>query len=87
LTNQNRTVLYTGVTSSLAARVFEHAEGRGGSFTSRYKASKLAYFEAFADVTEAIRREKQIKAGSRTKKVALINAFNPGWLDLIEDVL
>ena len=86
LTNWNRTTLYTGVTNSLALRVQEHKDGRGGAFTSQYKVGKLVYFEAFADVTAAIAREKQIKAGSRRKKSELVDAFNPGWLDLFDDI-
>ena len=68
-TTKNRSVLYTGVTNNSAARTFEHHESRGGSFTSKYKASMIVYFEEFADVSEAIAREKQIKAGSSAKKL------------------
>ena len=71
----------------LAARIQQHRDGIGGEFTRKYKANVLVYYEEFAAVTEAIAREKQIKAGSRAKKMALINDFNPGWLDLFPDVI
>ena len=86
LANWSRTTLYTGVTNSLALRVQQHKDGTGGAFSRRYKLTNLVYFEEFADVTEAISREKQIKGGSRRRKEALINSFNPGWLDLFDDI-
>jgi putative endonuclease len=82
LTNSRNTVLYTGVTNNLVRRVFEHREKQTSGFTSRYNVGKLVYHEAFDEVAPAIAREKQIKAGSRAKKIALINGMNPGWLDL-----
>jgi putative endonuclease len=83
LTNKNHTVLYTGVTSKLAKRLYEHRTGfYKNSFTSRYNVFKLVYFEGFSRIEEAIAREKQIKAGSRQKKLDLINRFNPEWKDL-----
>lgn len=83
LTNKNHTVLYTGVTSNLANRLYEHRTGfYKDSFTSRYNVTKLVYFEGFTSIEEAILREKQIKAGSRQKKLDLINGFNPEWKDL-----
>ena len=72
LTNQRNTVLYTGVTSDLRARVHQHREKLLPGFTRRYNVFKLVYFEAGHDVTGAIAREKQIKAGSRQKKIDLI---------------
>jgi putative endonuclease len=86
LTNWNRTTLYTGVTSNVAVRVQQHRDGNGSAFTRRYRVTNLVYFEEFVDVTEAIAREKQIKGGSRRKKEDIINRFNPGWLDLFDDV-
>jgi putative endonuclease len=69
LTNKNHTVLYAGVTSDLANRLYEHHTGKyKTSFTSRYNITKLVYFEGFTTIEEAIYREKQIKAGSRQKK-------------------
>ena len=83
MANNNNTVLYTGVTSDIKARVKEHKEKRyPGSFTARYNIVKLVYFERFTSITEAITREKQIKGGSRKKKVELINLANPEWEDL-----
>jgi len=87
VTNKNHTVLYTGVTSALRNRILEHKHKRyPRSFTARYNADELVYFEAFFDVVEAIGREKQLKAGSRQKKIDLINSFNPEWRDLFEDL-
>jgi putative endonuclease len=87
LTNSRDTVLYTGVTNDLARRVFEHREKQTSGVTSRYNVGKLVYYEAFGEVTAAIAREKQIKAGSRAKKIALINGMNPGWRDLYPELL
>jgi putative endonuclease len=86
LTNQRNTVLSTGVTSYLGARVYQHREKLLPGFTSRYNVSKLVYYEAGYEVREAITREKQIKAGSRQKKIDLINEFNPEWRDLYDDL-
>jgi len=83
LTNKNHTVLYTGVTSDLGKRLYEHRNGLyKDSFTSRYNVTKLVYFEEFLSIEDAIYREKQIKAGSRQKKLDLINKLNPDWNDL-----
>ena len=87
MTNRTNRVLYTGVTSDLQRRVTQHRDGAPGSFTTRYKAYKLVYFEEFGDVWDAIVREKQIKAGSHAKKLALVESMNPGWQDLYEDLL
>ena len=83
LTNRSKT-LYTGVTSNLERRVFEHKNGLTPGFTSRYRLDRLVYFERFGDVDAAIAREKQIKGLLRIKKMALIVAMNPGWNDLSE---
>ena len=85
LTNFNHTVLYTGVTNDIIRRVLEHREGKGGAFTSRYKCGTLVYFECGDDINAAIFREKQIKAGSRQKKLDLIQEMNPTLKDLFED--
>jgi putative endonuclease len=85
MTNAYNTVLYTGITNDLHRRVLEHRSGNGGTFTSRYRATKLVYFEAVEDVRVAISREKQIKAGSRQKKLDLINSMNPEWKDLLDE--
>ena len=87
LTNKNNTVLYIGVTSDLYSRVYEHkTKLYPKSFTARYNIDKLVYFEAFHDIEEAINREKQLKAGSRAKKIKLIESINPEWKDLFEEV-
>ena len=82
LTNYTNTVLYTGVTNNLVRRVYEHKQKLVKSFTSKYNVDKLLYYETCGDSLGAIAREKQIKAGSRKKKVDLINALNPEWKDL-----
>ena len=82
LTNQNHTVLYIGVTNDLARRVAEHKAGVHEGFTKRYKVNKLVYFEESPSIMAAIEREKQLKAGSRAKKLALINESNPYWKEL-----
>ena len=82
MTNKNNTVLYTGVTSNLPRRIFQHKTGYYDGFTKRYNCKKLVYFEEFTDIRQAILREKQIKAGSRKKKIQLIDKLNPDWKDL-----
>ncbi|HUI95042.1 MAG TPA: GIY-YIG nuclease family protein [Xanthobacteraceae bacterium] len=84
LTNQRHTVLYVGVTNDLAKRVYQHRNKLVGGFTSRYNVDKLVYYEVFEDAYSAISREKQIKGGSRQKKIDLINSMNPQWRDLYE---
>ncbi len=86
LTNKYNNVLYTGVTSDLKKRVWEHREKLVEGFTKRYNVTKLVYYEVFADIRDAIAREKQIKAGSRQKKIDLINGFNSEWRDLYDDL-
>lgn len=84
MTNKNNTVLYTGITNDLKRRVYEHKEKLAEGFTKKYNVVKLVYFEILRDVESAILREKQIKGGSRAKKIALINELNKGWKDLYE---
>ena len=86
LTNERNTVLYTGVTSDLLARVYQHREKLIDGFTKRYNVCKLIYYDAGSDPSGAIEREKQIKAGSRQKKIDLINGMNPEWRDLYDDL-
>ena len=86
MTNERNTVLYTGVTSDLKRRAYEHKEGPGSGFTKRYRITKLVYFEVSEDVESAIEREKQIKSGSRQKKLHLITAANPEWRDLYPEL-
>ena len=85
MTNVHNTVLYTGVTHDLQRRVLEHRSGKGTSFTKRYNVTKLVYVESGDDINLAILREKQIKAGSRKKKMDLINSSNPEWKDLYQE--
>lgn len=83
LTNWKNSVLYTGVTSNLEKRLGEHdSRVDERSFASGYHLSKLVYFETTPDIRTAIAREKQIKGGSRAKKISLIEAVNPEWKDL-----
>ena len=81
----HRGTLYTGVSNDLARRVYEHRNKLTGGFTAKYNVSKLVYYESTEDVTSAIGREKQIKAWRRSKRVALIEAANPYWIDLAQD--
>jgi putative endonuclease len=85
MTNKYNKVLYTGVTSNVFKRVNEHKEKQIEGFTSRYSVTKLVYYEEFETMPEAIAREKQIKGGSRQKKLDLIKSKNPEWKDLYED--
>ena len=83
MTNKNNTVLYTGVTSDLQERVLQHLNKRHPhSFSARYSICKLVYFECLETIGEAIKREKQIKGGSRKTKIDFINRMNPDWDDL-----
>jgi len=85
LTNKYNTVLYTGVTNDLERRMQAHRSPDNRGFTSRYNVQKLVYYETFDDVVEAIAREKQIKGGSRQKKIDLIVGSNPWWNDLLPE--
>jgi putative endonuclease len=85
MTNIHNTVIYTGVTNDLQRRVLEHKSGKGSAFSARYHLTKLVYFETGCDINAAIYREKQIKAGSRQKKIDLINGMNPEWKDLYQE--
>jgi putative endonuclease len=86
MTNANNSVLYTGVTNNLARRVYEHKNGIGSGFVKRYNVDKLVYYEIGNDIYSAIAREKQIKGGSRKKKIDLINTLNPNWKDLFDEI-
>jgi putative endonuclease len=86
LTNQRHTMLYAGVTSDLKRRVHQHREKLLPGFTHRYNVYKLVYYECTEDVSAAIAREKQIKAGSRRKKIELVNGFNPEWRELYDEL-
>ena len=82
LFNKRNGTLYTGVTSDLKNRVYEHKNKVFEGFTSKYDVNKLGYYEEYNDIKQAIEREKQIKAGSRKKKIILIESMNSEWKDL-----
>ena len=86
MTNKTNTVLDTGVTSDLVKRAYQHKNKQVSGFTAKYNINKLVYFEVFSDITEAIRREKQIKGGSRHDKVNLIIKNNPNFKDLFDEI-
>ncbi len=79
-------MLYTGVTGNLQKRVYEHKEHFVEGFTKKYNITKLVYYEVYGDAYSAIMREKQIKAGSRQKKIALIDSMNKEWRDLSKEL-
>ncbi len=78
--------LYTGVTSDLVRRIYQHKNGLMDGFSKRYGCKILAFFEVYDDMYSAISREKQIKAGSRRKKIDLIEKQNPAWQDLYDTI-
>lgn len=87
-TNDNHTVLYTGATSTLKDRIDRHRNKKyKNAFTGRYNVYKLVWFLEFVWIGDALKREKQIKAGSRKKKIELIETTNPEWRDLYEELL
>ena len=87
LANRTNVTLYTGVTNNLARRVYEHRHDCDpGSFTARYRAHKLVYYEQTSDIRSAIEREKQIKGWNRRRKNELVQRMNPDWMDLYESL-
>ena len=86
MASQRNGTLYVGVTSDLVRRAAEHRTRTGVGFTARYGCTLLVWFELHADMTAAITREKQLKAGSRNKKLALIETGNPHWRDLYPSI-
>jgi len=86
MSNKYNTVLYTGVTNDLRRRVYEHKEKTIEGFTKKYNITKLVYYEILRDAESAIAREKQIKGGSRQKKVELIEVMNHQWKDLYQEL-
>ena len=86
MTNKPNGVFYTGVTSNLVQRIWQHKQSFVAGFTKKYNTKTLVYFELCEDMTSAITREKQIKAGSRKKKIELIESINPEWNDLYDDI-
>jgi putative endonuclease len=79
--------LYTGITTDLILRTYEHRNDLTGGFTQKYRVHRLVYFEVHGDVREAIHREKQIKKWNRAWKIRLIKRFNPQWTDLYFDII
>jgi putative endonuclease len=86
MANRRNGTLYVGVTSDLIARAYQHREGRIAGFTKRYGCKLLVWYEPHDEMASAIAREKQLKAGSRKNKIALIEAANPLWRDLYADL-
>lgn len=86
-TNSQNNVLYTGVTNNLIRRIWEHKQKLISGFTERYNINKLVFYEVFEDINEAIAREKQLKGGSREKKLKLIESINPGLEDLYNSII
>ena len=86
MTNKNNTVLYTGVTSDLKKRVYQHKAKLVDGFTKKYNIDKLVCLEIFEDMYNAISREKQIKSGTRQRKIDLVNSMNKEWKDLYEEL-
>jgi putative endonuclease len=85
--NKLNGTLYTGVTSDLVRRIGEHKTKAVEGFTAKYGIDKLGYYEVFGDIVSAIEREKQIKGGSRKKKLVLIETMNPEWKDLYGEII
>lgn len=87
VTNKKNGILYTGVTSNLAKRIYQHKNSHTIGFSKKYNCKFLVYYELYDDMETAICREKQIKAGPRQKKLDLIININPEWKDLYEDII
>jgi len=86
MTNKSNTGLHTGVTNDLKRRTYQHREHPVNGFTRRYRVERLVYYEVFDDPENAILREKQIKSGSRKKKIDLVNSCNSEWQDLYDEI-
>jgi predicted GIY-YIG superfamily endonuclease len=86
MANRRNGTLYTGVTSNLSQRVYQHRESLTPGFTTRYGCQLLVWYERYERMDDAITREKQIKAGSRKRKLEIIESLNPNWRDLYEDL-
>ena len=84
ITNKTRGTLYIGVTNDIIGRMYEHKNKLIPGFSKKYSLTKLIYFEQYADIREAIKREKMLKKWERIWKLELIEQFNPNWNDLIE---
>jgi len=86
MTNKINSVLYTGITNNLKRRVFEHKNKLADGFTKKYNIDKLVFYEIYNNVNDAIAREKQIKSGSRARKIKLIGERNNKWNDLYDEI-
>ncbi|MBI2315349.1 GIY-YIG nuclease family protein [Candidatus Daviesbacteria bacterium] len=86
-TNPQNNVFYTGVTNNLIRRIYEHKQKLVSGFTEKYNINKLVFYEVYEDINEAIRREKQIKGGSREKKLKLIEKTNSNYEDLYSSII
>ena len=87
LASKRNGTLYIGVTGNLVKRVWEHKQNLGEGFTQKYGVHMLVYFEMHYEMTEAIRREKQLKKWNRLWKIELIEKINPGWRDLWQEIV
>ena len=87
LFNKKNGTLYVGVTSNLIKRIYEHKNKLADGFTKKYDVDKLGYFEVYDDITIAIKREKQLKAGNRQRKIDLIEKYNKEWKDLYNEIV
>ncbi len=87
LTNHYQGALYTGVTSDLPARIYQHKKKFVSGFSSKHELTRLVYYEHFSDINEAILREKRIKKWNCQWKIRLIDEFNPNWNDLYDSIL
>ena len=85
--NSRNGTLYTGVTNNLIRRIYEHKNKLVAGFTKKYNIDKLGYYEIYTDIIDAIKREKQIKGGSRKAKLKLIETMNPNWEDLYNQLI
>ena len=86
ISNKNNTTIYTGITSDIKRRIWEHKNKITKGFSSKYNLYKLLYYEIYNDPENAIIREKQIKSGRREKKIRLIESMNPKWIDLYDNL-
>ena len=87
LTNEGNGVLYIGMTNDLSRRLEEHRLKLVPGFTVKYNVTKLVYYEVHATAMDAIEREKQLKGGSRVRKIQLVESLNPTWKDLVDDLV
>jgi len=87
LFNKKNGTLYTGVTSDIIKRVYEHKSKLAKGFSSTYDTDKLGYYEKHNSIVSAIEREKQVKGSSRKSKIALIESMNPKWKDLYDSII